>query len=30
MDGRVVFGDVIKFYNDQTNGMFGTDFDPPD
>jgi ribonuclease Z len=29
MDGRVVFGDVIKFYYDQTNEMFGTDFEPP-
>jgi ribonuclease Z len=29
MDGRVVFDDVIKFYYDQTNEMFGTDFEPP-
>ncbi len=29
MDGRVVFGDVIKFYYDETNEMFGTDFEPP-
>ncbi len=28
-DGRVVFEDVIKFYYDQTNEMFGTDFEPP-
>ncbi len=28
-DGRVVFKDVIKFYYDQTNEMFGTDFQPP-
>jgi ribonuclease Z len=28
-DGRVVFKDVIKFYYDQTNEMFGTDFEPP-
>jgi ribonuclease Z len=27
--GRVVFEDVIKFYYDQTNKMFGTDFEPP-
>jgi ribonuclease Z len=27
--GRVVFEDVIKFYYDQTNEMFGTDFEPP-
>lgn len=27
--GRVVFADVIKFYYDQTNKMFGTDFQPP-
>jgi ribonuclease Z len=27
--GRDVFADVIKFYYDQTNEMFGTDFDPP-
>jgi ribonuclease Z len=27
--GRVVFSDVIKFYYDQTNEMFGTDFEPP-
>jgi ribonuclease Z len=27
--GRVVFEDVIKFYYDQTNQMFGTDFEPP-
>jgi ribonuclease Z len=29
IDGRVVFDDVIKFYYDQTNKMFGTDFEPP-
>ena len=28
-DGRVVFEDVIKFYYDQTNDMFGTDYQPP-
>jgi len=27
--GRVVFEDVIKFYYDQTNKMFGTDYKPP-
>ena len=27
--GRVVFKDVIKFYYDQTNKMFGTDFKAP-
>ncbi len=27
--GRVVFADVIKFYYDQTNEMFGTSFEPP-
>jgi hypothetical protein len=27
--GRVVFQDVIKFYYDQTNEMFGTNFVPP-
>ena len=27
--GRVVFKDVIKFYYDQTNKMFGTDYKPP-
>ncbi len=27
--GRVVFTDVIKFYYDQTNQMFGTNFQPP-
>ena len=27
--GRVVYEDVIKFYYDQTNKMFGTDFEPP-
>ena len=27
--GRVVFEDVIKFYYDQTNKMFDTDFKPP-
>ena len=27
--GRVVFEDVIKFYYDETNEMFGTSFDPP-
>jgi ribonuclease Z len=29
MGGRVVFDDVIKFYYDQTNKMFGTDYKPP-
>ena len=29
MGGRVVFHDVIKFYYDQTNKMFGTDYQPP-
>ena len=29
MEGRVVYEDVIKFYYDQTNKMFGTDFKPP-
>ena len=29
LDGRVVYGDVIKFYYDQTNEMFGTDYQPP-
>ena len=29
VDGRVVFDDVIKFYYDQTNEMFGTDYAPP-
>ena len=29
MGGRVVFGDVIKFYYDQINEMFGADFDTP-
>jgi len=29
-DGRVVFKDVLKFYYDQTNEMFGTDFKPPE
>lgn len=28
-DGRVVYSDVIKFYYDQTNEMFGTDYQPP-
>jgi len=28
-EGRVVYGDVIKFYYDQTNEMFGTDYQPP-
>ncbi len=28
-DGRVVYKDVIKFYYDQTNKMFGTDYKPP-
>ena len=28
--GRVAFKDVIKFYYDQTNKMFGTDFQPPE
>ena len=27
--GRVVFKDVIKFYYDQTNKMFGTNYKPP-
>jgi ribonuclease Z len=27
--GRVVYADVIKFYYDQTNKMFGTDYKPP-
>jgi ribonuclease Z len=27
--GRVVYADVIKFYYDQTNQMFGTNFQPP-
>ena len=27
--GRVVYADVIKFYYDQTNEMFGTNFSPP-
>lgn len=27
--GRVVYQDVIKFYYDETNKMFGTDFKPP-
>ena len=30
ISGRVVFKDVIKFYYDQTNKMFGTDFQPPE
>ena len=29
MDGRVVYHDVLKFYYDQTNKMYGTDFQPP-
>jgi hypothetical protein len=29
-DGRVVYKDVLKFYYDQTNKMFGTDFKPPE
>lgn len=29
-EGRVVFKDVIKFYYDQTNEMFGTDYKAPD
>ena len=29
MGGRVVFEDVIKFYYDETNEMFGTSFEPP-
>jgi ribonuclease Z len=29
VEGRVVFKDVIKFYYDQTNEMFGTDFVAP-
>jgi ribonuclease Z len=28
--GRVVFDDVINYYYEQTNEMFGTDFEPPD
>ena len=28
-DGRVVYEDVIKFYYNQANEMFGTDFKPP-
>ncbi len=28
-EGRVVFTDVVKFYYDQTNEMFGTNFEPP-
>lgn len=27
--GRVVFDDVIKFYYDQANKMFGTNYKPP-
>ncbi len=27
--GRVVFKDVVKFYYDQTNKMFGTNYKPP-
>ena len=30
LGGRVVFQDVIKFYYDQTNKMFGTDFKVPE
>jgi ribonuclease Z len=30
IQGRVVFKDVIKFYYDQTNEMFDTNFEPPD
>ena len=30
MDGRVVYEDVLKFYYDQTNKMFGTDYKVPD
>jgi len=29
-EGRVVFDDVIKYYYDQTNKMFGTNIKPPD
>lgn len=29
IDGKVVFDDVIKFYYDQTNKMFNTDYKPP-
>ena len=29
MGGRVVYHDVIKFYYDQTNKMFGTDYQAP-
>ena len=29
-DGRVVYKDVLKFYYDQTNKMFGTDYKVPD
>jgi len=28
--GRVVYKDVLQFYYDQTNQMFGTDFKPPE
>ncbi|MGI9533256.1 guanitoxin biosynthesis MBL fold metallo-hydrolase GntH [Lutimonas sp.] len=27
--GRVVYEEVIKFYYDETNELFGTDYDPP-
>ena len=30
LGGRVVFKDVIKFYYDQTNQMFGTEYTPPE
>jgi len=30
MQGRVVYKDVIQFYYDQTNEMFGTNFKAPD
>ena len=30
MDGHVVYDDVIKFYYDQANEMFGTYIEPPE
>ncbi len=30
INGRVVYSDVIKFYYDQTNKMFGTNYKAPD
>lgn len=30
VDARVVFKDVLKFYYDQTNKMFGTNYEVPD